>query len=416
MSRISTRTLACGMPLLVEEMPAVRSAAISWLVPAGSASDPENRLGDSALFSELLMRGAGELDSRQHADAFDRLGASRSADVGTYYLRVGSTMLGARVADVLPLLTSMVLAPRMEPDAVESARELALQALESLKDDPQERASIAVRERHHPSPINRSGMGNPDGLAAATRDGLLARWRELARPARSIFAIAGAINADEIASILDRLLGSWSGTTDPIPYNAAPTRGYAHETDASNQVQIIVKHDAPPERNPDARLERMVNSVLSGGMSGRLFTEVREKRGLCYSVSSGYRSERDFGAVTAYVGTTPERAQQSLDTLVAEMHRITTPEGRITPEEFSRAVVGAKSRLIFAGESTGARAGALGADFHRLGRTRSLEELAAEIDRLSLDELNAYLSKRKIGRATIQTLGPQALTPPVMLA
>ena len=155
----------------------------------------------------------------------------------------------------------------------------------------------------------------------------------------------------------------------------------------------------------------MIN-VLSGGMSGRLFTEVREKRGLCYSVSAGYRAERDFGAVTAYVGTTPERAQESLDVLTQELQRIHTPAGAITQEEFQRAVIGSKSRLIFSGESTGARAAALAADQHRVGRPRSLGELAEEIDRVTLDQVNNYLTRRSLGTPTIQTLGPAELTAP----
>jgi len=147
-------------------------------------------------------------------------------------------------------------------------------------------------------------------------------------------------------------------------------------------------------------------------MSGRLFTEVREKRALCYSVAAGYTTEKDIGTLSAYVGTTPERAQQSLDVLWSELQRLATPEGRATPEELHRAAVGMKSRLIFSGESTTARAGALTGDYIRLGRARPLSELIEQIQLLNLDELNAYLARRKPGHPTIQTLGPAALTPP----
>jgi predicted Zn-dependent peptidase len=148
-------------------------------------------------------------------------------------------------------------------------------------------------------------------------------------------------------------------------------------------------------------------------MSGRLFSEVREKRGLCYSVSAGYRPDRDYGVVTAYVGTTPERAQESLDVLIAELHRISTPEGRVTEEEFKRAKVGMKSGLVFSGESTGSRAVSLAADQRKLGRPRSLDELAQQVDAVTLDQLNAYLARRAIGAATIQTLGPRDLKSPL---
>ncbi len=160
-------------------------------------------------------------------------------------------------------------------------------------------------------------------------------------------------------------------------------------------------------------LERLAISVLSGGMSSRLFTEIREKRALCYSVGARYATDRDFGIVTASVGTQPERAQESLDVLVAEMQRLSTPKGRVTPEEFCRAVVGMKSGLVFSGESTGARASALASDVFRLGTPRSLEQLAAEVDAITLDQLNAYLATRSLGEVTIQTVGPEPLTPPI---
>lgn len=397
------------MPLITEVMPGVRSAAVCWLLPAGSAADPGPKEGLSTLWSELLLRGCGPYDSRGHADAADKLGASRVAEGATHTMRIGSTMLGERLLDTLPLLTDMVLNPHMDAAAIEPCRDLALQALDSLKDDPQERAMLAARRHHHPSPFNRSGLGTAEGLAAVTRDDLVNGWRGSATPRRSIFAAVGAIDPAAIQSTLNRLLAGWKGDTAEPKAVATPPRGYHHDDDPSNQVQIILAHDAPAEPEAACVLERLAISVLSGGMSGRLFSEVREKRGLCYSVSAGYRPDRDYGTVTAYVGTTPERAQESLDVLVAELHRLA--EG-VTPEEFQRAKVGMKSGLVFSGESTGSRAGSLAADQRKLGRPRSLEELAAAIDAATLEELNAYLKTRRMGTVTVQTLGPKGLRPP----
>jgi len=413
MNRIQSRTLSCGMPLVVEHMSTVRSAAVQWMVPGGSADDPANRLGRAAMWSELLMRGSGPRDSRTDADAFDKLGASRSADVGTFFMRVGATTLGERLHDVLPLLVDMVRTPRFDADAIEPSRDLALQSIESLQDDPQERAMLGARSRHYAAPLDRSGMGTPEGLRALTRDELISGWGSIALPRRAVFAAAGHVDIDALAPQLDALLAGWTGGTDEPPRGENPPRGYAHETDESNQVQIVVLHDAPSEPDADSLLEKLLVSVLSGGMSGRLFSEVREKRGLCYSVSAGYSGGKDFGGVTAYVGTTPERAQESLDVLLGQLQRVHTPEGRITPDEFQRAVIGMKSRLIFSGESTGARASALAADMHRMGRPRSLAELATEVDRVTLDQLNAYAARREMGRLTIQTLGPAPLKSPV---
>jgi predicted Zn-dependent peptidase len=408
---IHHRVLRCGAHLLVEPMPGVRSAAFNWLLPAGVATDPDDRQGVSAMLSELLLRGAGERSSREMADAIDRLGASRSADAATIFFRVGSVALGDRLADALPLLVDTVRRPRFDEDAIEPARDLCLQAIESLKDDPQERAALAARTRHYAPPINRSTLGTPEGVAAVTRDDLTRQWGARAVPGNSILGFAGSVDADALERHLNDLLEGWAGSAAHPRVDQQGPRGYGHETDQTNQVQIILMHDAPTEASPDALLEKILISVLSGGMSGRLFSEVREKRGLCYSVSASYRGDKDHGSVVAYVGTTPERAQQSLDVLAAELAKVRTPEGRITPDEFRKAIVGFKSRLVFSGESTGARAASICSDFYRLGRARTLAEIAAQVDAVTLDQVNDYAARRSPGKLTIQTLGPAPLTP-----
>jgi predicted Zn-dependent peptidase len=420
---IITRTLACGTPLLLEQMSGVRSAGITWLLPAGSAADPEHRQGIGTLWSELMLRGAGDLSSRQQADAFDTLGVSRSADLSTLHMRVSATLLGARILEALPLIVDMVRRPRLEEEAIEASRDLALQSLDGLKDDPQERAVLTLRERHNPIPLNRSGLGTVEGLEAITQDDLAGWWSERARPrgpnnhGGSIIAIAGDLESaggpDLITKRLDALLHGWAGEAASITPSPSPTRGtYHHLPDKSSQVQIVLMHDAPPEPTPESKLERFVASTLSGGMAARLFTEVREKRGLCYSVSESYAADRDYGRCLAYVGTTPERAQESLDVLMGELRRVSTPAGKVTPDEFQRAMVGIRSSLIFSGESTGARASGLAGDMHRLGRGRTLDEIEAQYAAITVDQVNDYLTRREMGPVTIVTLGPAELRPP----
>ena len=410
MNSISVRTLSCGMTLVVEKMTGVRSASVSWAVPAGCITDPDEREGITPLREEMLLRGSGQRDSRQEADLFDSLGANRDVEAGTYTMRFAATCVGERMVDVLGPLSDMVLRPRLEEEALEPCRDLCLQSLESLKDDPQQRVSLLARARHHAKPLNRSGMGTAEGLGAATRHDLVMHWARFAKPAQAVCAVAGAVDADEIAARLEQVLAGWRGAAPEILEGADAPRGYAHEQDAgASQVQIVVAYDAPAESSPQSVLEKLAVGVLSGGMSGRLFSEVREKRGLCYAVAAGYRGDKTYGGVSAYVGTTPERAQESLDVLKGELERITTPSGKVTPEEFHRAKVGLKSSLVFSGESTAARAGTLGADVRRLGKPRSLEEAAAEVEGVTLDQLNAYLAKRELGKMTIQTLGPAAL-------
>jgi len=399
------------MPLIVERIPGVASASLQWLIPAGAAHDPAERVGLSAILAELLLRGCGDLTSRGLADELDRLGILRSVDVGGQYLRLSATFVGADVASCLPLIVRMVREPRFEPAALDPARRLCEQALAGLADNPQERAAVILTQRHGAPPVNRSGLGTAEGLAAVTQEDIHAAWARQCLPRGSILALAGDVRADAAADLLNGLLSGWSGAAPTISLGRPEARGtYFHEPDESNQTHIYLAHEAPPEPSPDAALERLHNAILSGGTSARLFTEVREKRALCYSVSASYASDRLYGRVVGYVGTTPDKAQQSLDVMLQELRGACGPGAAIAADELDRARIGYRARLVSSGESTAARAAALASDWHKLGRARSLDALVAEAESVTLAALNAYARRRTLGPVTIVTVGPAALT------
>ncbi|MCA9271968.1 MAG: insulinase family protein [Phycisphaerales bacterium] len=413
MSIIYTRTLGSGLSLFIEPMPGMKSVGLSWILGAGTAAEPEGRAGLAAVTSEMLLRGGGIRDSRRFADDLDRIGASRTVDPTSRTMHIRSSTLGDKLGEVLPMITDVVLRPRFDTTTLEPARELAEQGLESLEDDPREKASIEAKRRHFPAPYNRSIYGNAEGLALITLDDVQKFWSTNAVPQGSVLAIAGDVEPEKVADQFESLLSGWSGDAAPEHDETAPVRGASHTEDDSNQVQIILLAEGPNERDErSALLTKFAVNVLSGGMSGRLFTEVREKRGLCYAVSAGFRGDDRFGVISAYVGTAPDRAQQSLDVLVAEMQKLFTPEGRVTPEEFARARIGMKSNVVFHGESSSGRAGAISGDMKRLGRVRTLDEILTTLESVTLDELNAYLSTCSLRGVTLQTLGSVQLTPP----
>ena len=405
---IRVRMLECGMPLLVEEMRGVRTAAISLLLPAGNASDPEGEAGDgwSSLLAELAQRGAGARDSRAFSDALDRAGVQRSVTPAAVHLVVSATLIGERIEEGLPLLSDLVVRPRLPEDALDAVRSLAIQSLESLQDDPQHRVGLRLRERHLPRPFNRSGYGNRAAFEAAEIGALRSDWMRRVRPIGSILAVAGAVDADAVARQLDGLLRGWHGTAEDVTAVGEGLGGVSHEQDASNQTHMAIALPAPSEREPDSLHCRLATSILGGETSSRLFTEVRERRGLCYSVNAGYAGGRDRGMVAIYAGSTPERAQETLDTIGHELEHFS--EG-VTADEFRRAVIGMKSRLVMQGESTAARAAALASDWYRLGRCRSLAELSAEVDAIALEDLNRWIGTTMgsawRGKSTLCTVG-----------
>lgn len=389
-SPISVRTLACGMPLLVERMSGVRTAAISWLIPVGNAADPEGEAGDgwSSMLAELAQRGAGGRSSREFSDALDRAGVQRSVTPAVVHTVISATTIASRIDEALPLLADLALRPHLPAESLDAVRSLAVQSLESLQDDPQHRVGLRLREIHLPPPFDRTGYGNRTAYERATHDALLEHWNARARPVGSILAIAGDVDADALASKLDRLLAGWSGEAREVVAAGERRGGMRHEDDESNQTHLAIGLDAPSEKEFESLLCRLATNILGGESSSRLFIEVREKRGLCYSVNAGYAGGRDRGMVAVYAGSTPERAQETLDTIMHELERF---EHGVAEGEFRRSVTGLKSRLVMQGESTSARAAALASDWYRLGRCRSLDELAAEVDAVTLDRLNAWI-------------------------
>ncbi|GIW74331.1 MAG: peptidase M16 [Phycisphaerales bacterium] len=319
---------------------------------------------------------------------------------------LSATFVGQDLDKALPLLVDSIVRPNLDAQDFEPARSLALQELQALADDPEERAGVEAMARHHPEPFNRSSYGSVQGLQACTHADAVAFHRARYVPGGSVIALAGDVDPARARRVLEDAFQGWSGRAEAPAPSGPARRGTTHLVDDSAQVQVVVVREAPPDGGPSAACERLACAILSGGMSGRLFTEVREKRGLCYAVHAAYTPESPTGWLTAYVGTTPERAGTSLEVLLAELDRLATPDGAPTAEELERARVGLKSRLVFGGESTAARAGALANDYRRLGRCRSLEDRLAEVDAVTLEGLRGHLNGFADRPQTVLTLGP----------
>ncbi|MFK7959691.1 MAG: M16 family metallopeptidase [Phycisphaerales bacterium] len=409
MSSIVSRTLSCGAQLVHEHIPAAGSVAVRIMVPVGGASDPVGAVGRAAMLSEYVFRGAGELDSRGLSEALDRCGVDRSCTAGAHRMVFGATMLASQFENGMDLVLDMVRRPTMPDDALEPVRRLCLQAIDGMEDDPQHLVMLRLRERANPAPFDRHGYGDADDIAGMSASDLRDAWAERCVPEGAIISVAGGVAVEHVEARLEAWLRGWSGAASEPDVSAEALRGVRHIEQESAQVHLAVAWDAPPEGSPDAILERLSNAVLSGSTSGRLFSEVRAKRSLCYSVGASYAAGRDRGLVSLYAGTTPERAQETLDVCIGEIHRMS--EG-ITDDEFRRAVIGLKSRVVMQGESTPARASALASDQFRLGRPRSLEEVMAAIDAVDLDRLQAYVAERTPGPFTVVSIGPRPVTPP----
>lgn len=412
MNTISHSTLSNGAQLIIEPDPSRASAAVRWLVPAGVVRDPDNAVGTGAVVEELLMRGTHALDSREQSDAFDTLGATRGTETHTFHHALSLTCLSETLFEALPLLTDMVLSPRMDAAAVHASKQLCTQSIQGLEDDPQTRIRYEFRALHAPQPAGRSPLGTLEGIEAITEDSPARWWNQVATPAGSIIAIAGGVDPDATRDVLESLLESWSGEAQEIALDDTPEPALHHFEQDTNQSHIALSYPAPLEHEPEAALERMAVAVLSGGMAGRLFTNLREKRSLCYSVYAGYLSNAHYARTTAYIGTQPERADEAYRCLVEEIDSLHTADRAVTQDEFDRAKIGLLSKLIMSGESTRARAASLAHDFDQFGRGRSLDERRAVYDAVTLDQLRTYLADTPRPAHTGLVVGPAPISEP----
>jgi predicted Zn-dependent peptidase len=404
-------TFPNGLTLLAEQMDHVRSATFFILVPAGFTHEPSAKLGTASALAELLTRGAGSRDSRELSLALDNLGTDRSESTGPFNLIFSAGTLARNLASVLEIYADIIRRPHLPEDELASAVELMQQDLLGLEDSPQDKVLLELKSRYYPEPLNRNRYGTASGLENLTPESIREFYRNRCRPDGAIISVAGSFNWPELKAQVERLFGDWSGTLPPRAKAGELRPSVYHIQKETKQTQISLAFKSAPIQSEETYAARGAVGVLSAGMSARLFTEVREKRGLCYSVYASYDSIQDLAAIVGYAGTSADRAQQTLDVMLAEFKRLS--EG-IADDEVQRVQASLKTSLVMQQESTSARASSMASDWFYLTRVRSLEEIQSEIDKLSPAKILAYLEKYPVKDVAVVTLGPQPLQVPAL--
>jgi predicted Zn-dependent peptidase len=404
---VNQHTFANGLTLLAERMEHVRSAALNFLVPSGCVYDPPERLGIAAVLADLITRGAGPRDSRQLTLALDNLGLDRSESVGLMHTRFWAATVARNIPAALELYADVLRRPHLPDDEVDHVKSLALQDLRGLEDEPRSKVLVVLRKHYYPTPLSNDHRGTVEGIYALTGERLREHHRRLYRPAGTILSVAGNVEWKPLLDLVGRLFGDWSGRSDARLIYGPPPANRAYITKELEQTQIGVAYASVPFGQPDYYAALGAVNVLSGNMSSRLFTEVREKEGLCYAVWATHQTLKDRARVIAYAGSRNERAQRTLDVLLRELRRL--PEG-VETDEVERVQAGLKSSLIMQQESTAGRALSLASDWYFLGRVRSFDEIQAAIDGLTPQNIGEHLRRCPPQDFTIVTLGPKPLT------
>jgi len=393
-----------GMVLLGEPMEAVESVAFDFMLPAGAAYLPDGCCGAASVIADWIFRGAGDKDSRQLSDAIDGLGLVRGRSVGNSHIAVGAALEAGNLAEALDLHADIILKPSLKDDQFELARQLAIDEVLSLDDDPRHKVMLKLREQFYPSPLGRSTVGDIAELKALTAQISGQIIKDKFNLSQTIFSVAGKYDFDAVCRQIERLFESEPKEGGESPELGARQGKYTHIDNDGAQVHIALMTETVKPTDEDYYNARVAISVLSGGMSARLFTEVREKRGLCYAIGARYHGLKDAAGVMCYAGTTPDKAQETLDCIIGEFNRL--GEG-ISQEEIDRAKVGLKSSLILHSESSSSRAGSIGSDHYILGRVRSLDEIKDRIEATSVDSVLAFLRNNPFSDFTVVTIGPK---------
>lgn len=399
-----------GLTLLLERMDHVRSAAVNFLVPAGCVYDPPKELGLVSIFSDMITRGAGERDSRALTLALDSLGLDHSESVGQLHLRFWGSTLARSIPPALGLFADILRRPHLPDDELDSVKALALQDLQALEDEPRAKVMVEMRRRFWPLPLGQDRRGTAESIARIKPKSLRAFHQARFGPKGTILSVAGNMDWQPLRDQVEKLFGDWKGNDVRVPELQAPVQGQAHLEKDTTQTQIVIGYKSVPFGDPEYYAALGAVQVLSGGMGARLFTEVREKRGLCYAVSANYQTFKQVAGVLCYAGTTTERAQETLDVTIDELKRLV--DG-VSEEEVQRVRAGLKSSVIMQEESTSARAGALASDWYYLGRVRSMDEIQQAIDSLSPKSILDHVKKYPPRDFTIVTLGKNPLQLPV---
>ncbi|NUQ61865.1 MAG: insulinase family protein [Pirellulales bacterium] len=394
------------MVLVAEPMPWLDSAAFTLLVPAGCVHEPADCGGLTSFTCEMALRGAGPRDSRRFIEDLDNLGVEWSDSVSTARTGFSGATVAGNLPTALEIFADVVQRPHLPEDQLEAARLVMFQELRAVEDEPAQKVMIEAQRHYYPDPWGRPSQGNEEAIEAIGIEPIRRHFGLHYRPNGAILGVAGRLDWPELKDTVERLLGGWDSRQAPGVVDGVAGKKVEHLEQETKQTHIAVAYDTVPYRDPDYFQAWGAVGVLGSGMSSRLFTEVRERRGLCYHVDASYHSLLDRAGVFCYAGTSAERAQETLDVMLAVLSDL----GRgIEAAELDRLKARIKSGLIMQQESSTARSSMIASDWYHLGRVRTLDEVSRIVDGLTPESINAYLARRPPRDYTIVTLGPRPL-------
>ena len=395
-----------GLRVLTERMPDVRSATIGFWVAAGSRDEEPGVAGVSHFLEHLLFKGTDTRTAKEIADAVDAVGGEMNAFTTKEYTAFYTRLVDLDVELGLDILSDIMWSPAFRPDEIEAERQVILEEILMHEDDPSDLVHDVLHEAMFPEhPLGRQVLGDAQTISAMRRDQIHGYWVSCYRPANIVVAAAGNLDHDAIVEGIDRrFAGATGGRVPDRSAPVAPPRPVLVASRPTEQAHLAVGLGAPAAHDPDRFAFSVLNQVLGGGMSSRLFQEIREKRGLVYSVYSYRCGYADTGALAVYAGTAPSRAHDVLALVHEELDRL--GESGITAQELDAAKGHLRGSLALGLEDSGSRMSRLGRSQLVHGEVLPIDDVVARTDAVTLDDVRRVIDCVLASERVLGVVGP----------
>ncbi len=378
-------TLGSGVRVVTEAMPSVRSIALGFWIRSGSRDEPVEQAGISHFLEHLLFKGTDRFSSREIDEVFDAMGAEVNAGTGKETTSVYSRFLDRHLEHAFDVLQDMVLRPAY-PD-IDSERQVVIEEIAMYEDEPSDKVhdvlSGAVFGDH---PLGRPIIGTADVIASVPVP-TIAEWHDHRYTgANIVVAAAGNLEHDAIVELVSGSVSPGEKGTAAVtgsPNGVTPVLRF-HEKE-TEQYHLCIGGPGIPRGDDRRYALRVLDTILGGSTSSRLFQEVREKRGLAYAVFSYSSHYLDSGQVAVYVGTRPDNVAEAMKVIGDELGRLHA-EG-VSEEELERARENVKGRTVLSMESTLSRMNRLGSSVLMDVPLLSVDEVLGAFDAVTLDDV-----------------------------
>ena len=402
---VEVTRLPSGLAVITDSMPHLESASLGVWVGAGSRDERPDEHGISHLLEHMAFKGTKRRTARQIAETIEAVGgdlnAATSVESTGYFARV----LKADVSLALDVLSDILSEPTFDPEELKREQNVIVQEIGATEDAPDDLVFDRLQEIAFPGqPVGRSILGTPETVRSFTPARLRSYLARNYRGPDMIVAAAGAVSHQQVVAEAEARFASFAGSAGPQPEAATFSGGTRVETRDLEQVHIAMALHGVPVKDASLHSLQVFTSVLGGGMSSRLFQEVREIRGLCYSIYTFHAPYADTGLFGLYAGTDARDAPELMKVVVAEIAKAAET---ISEAEVNRAKAQMKAGLLMALESSEARVAQIARQMLAYGRPIPLEEIVAKVDAVTVESARAAgraLVER--GRPAIAALGP----------